>query len=612
MNRITIVPGLLLVLLGACSEYATDGGLKATLVVRAHDDADGSFRLDQELILADGDRVALEHLADGETPRLMTPNGDQVPLEVGTYKVTAYGERVGDTLIATRLETRADDPPRLVLPLLDVYGERKMLMILIGFPGQPNTYDPAAMHAGLYTAAKSTDALYREASRDQMWLGGIDDPEGDVWGPVEVPTDGCSVLSYGEVSELALDAARDAGIDVDAYHHRVYSFPPVNSCPGGGVGGGNQVWIFGITPQYVWDWVGHEAAHGFGFGHASSYDDCTISGDPVTMGGACTHNEYGDPTDIMGGRNFQFSTWYMERAGWLEPENVAVVEASQRVAIAPLETASDRIQSVRVPRGNGEFFHFEYRQPVGFDTGLEPELTNGVLVRVVLDPNERGNPHLLDMTPETPSNRDAALAVGRSFEDGNMLVTVIEANAGQAIIDITLDGVPPDPGSAGSSGSSGTGGSSGGTGGASGAGGAIAGTGGASGAGGAVDTGGTTAGGTGGTATGTAGMAGSAGGSPAVGGMPETGSTGAIAGAGGWAGTPVAGGTPPGTGGYGAAGAVPGQGAGYQATIPFSDGQPSDTGGCGCRTAPRPGRVPGVALLLVLLTLLRRKRATRR
>lgn len=355
--------------------------------------------------------------------------------------------RTGDQI--TRSASFDQEPvvPRLsaVGRTLDVFGERTALILLIGFPGAPNTYDPDMTRAGVFGTGRSTNELYREASRGQMWLAGIDDPEGDVWGPHELQTDGCSTLEYYQVSDLALAAAAADGFDVEAYDHRIYVFPPVDGCPGGGIGGGNQVWLFGIGPQIIWDWAGHEAAHGFGFGHASSYDDCTVAGDPVTMGGPCAHNEYGDPTDIMGRRNFQFSSWHMERAGWLAPENVRVVEASARIRLAPLEFASDGAQSVRVRRNNGEFFHFEYRRPVGFDAGLEPGLTEGILVRVVTDPRQGSNPHLLDMTPETATNDDAALPVGRSFEDGNMRVTVVETTDAYALIDVTLDGIPPDP-----------------------------------------------------------------------------------------------------------------------------------------------------------------------
>lgn len=435
--------------------------MRATLTVRTHHDRDGSFSLDEELTLPTGDRVRLERSGGDAAGTLVDPDGKIHEVPIGSYDVLVEGSLEDGTFIATEVERYE---PRgavrqKVQPALDVFGQRDTLILLIGFPGEANTYDPAAMHAGVFGAEDSTDALYREASRNKMWLGGIEDPEGDVWGPYEVQTDGCSDLSYSEVSSLALEAAKEDGIDVDAYHHRVYSFPPVDSCPGGGIGGGNQVWVFGIPPQAIWDWVGHEAAHGFGFGHASSYDDCTVAGDPITIGGACAHNEYGDPTDIQGRRNFQFSSWHMERAGWLEPENVAVVDASERVVLAPIETESEQIQSLRVPRQedelDGEYFHFEYRQPIGFDEGLESTLTNGVLVRVVVDPDGGGNPHLLDMTPETVDNIDAALPVGSSFEDGNVKVTLVEATSEHAILDVAVDGIAPDPGSGGTSATSG-------------------------------------------------------------------------------------------------------------------------------------------------------------
>lgn len=477
MHRLLLPIGLSFISVVGCSDptahevtnddVADEGldGLDATLIVRTHHDQQGVFGYDEELVLPDGDRIALERAEPSHTATLVTGSGERRSIEQGKYQVRVHGERHGNILLATHVEKRDGEDGvvrQVAQPLLDVFGERKTLILLIGFPDDPNTYDPDAMHAGVFGSGQSTDELYRSASRDKMWLGGITNPEGDVWGPYEAPTDGCSSLTYSEVSDLALAAAEEDGIDVDAYQHRIYSFPPVDSCPGGGIGGGNQVWVFGITPQYIWDWVGHEASHGFGFGHASSYDDCTIAGDPVTMGGACEHNEYGDPTDVMGSRNFQFSTWHMERAGWLEAENVAVVDASRRITIAPLEGASDEVQSVRVPRDNGEFFHFEYRQPVGFDAGLEAELTNGVLVRVVADPDERDNPHLLDMTPETSTNLDAALEVGSSFEDGNMRVTVVEANENHAVLDVTVDGIPPDTGTGGmtggGAGSGGTGG----------------------------------------------------------------------------------------------------------------------------------------------------------
>lgn len=546
------------VTLSACSDPSDDGqGVSATLNVRTHHRPDGSFQLDEELELPGGDRVQLTHADPELAGKFTDENGQLRQWSVGSHRVQVLGELRENVFEATRVEREEsdDDVRQVVQPVLDVFGERDTLVVLIGFPGNPNTYDPAGMKNGVFGEEGSTNALYREASRDQMWLGGIEDPGGDVWGPYEAPTDGCSTLSYSEVSDLALDAAEADGIDVDAYDHRVYAFPPVGSCPGGGIGGGNQVWVFGIGPQAIWDWVGHEAAHGFGFAHASSYDDCTVAGDPITIGGACEHNEYGDPTDIQGRRNFQFSSWHMERAGWLQPENVAVVDGSERIVLVPMETESSGIQSVRVPRDGGqleeEFFHFEYRQPIGFDAGLESTLTNGVLVRAVVHPDNHGNTHLLDMTPDTSDNTDAALAVGRSFEDGNLEVTVVEASPERAVLDIIIDDIPP-----------------------------------------VIGTGGSDNGGTGGTPT----MG--AGGEPTAttGGAPGsgTGGDGAVtSGGSGALGTGGAESDVPATGGWVAAtGGV---------SNPTSDASaPSEDGGCGCRTAPGSGPSPFSAFSLCL------------
>ncbi len=541
--------------------------LAGTLIVRTHDGADGLHGIDEEFELPTGDRVRLERVDANMAGQVLDAKGVSRELSLGTHDVLVAGTFEDGALRAERVERPQDESSvrKVMQPALDVFGERETLVLLIGFPGEPNTYDPLAMHEGVFGEEGSTDALYREASRNKMWLGGIDDPEGDVWGPYEAPTDGCSTLTYSEVSDLALQAAEADGVDVDAYRHRIYSFPPVNSCPGGGIGGGNQVWVFGITPQYIWDWVGHEAAHGFGFGHASSYDDCTVGGDPVTIGGACIHNEYGDPTDIQGRRNFQFSSWHMERAGWLEPENVAVVETSQRVVLVPIEDESDQVQSLRVPRQEdeleGEFFHFEYRQPIGFDAGLESGLTSGVLVRTVVDPDARGNPHLLDMTPETSDNIDASLRVGRSFEAGNMLVTVVEATSEHAVIDVTLDGVPPEVGTGGTDG---------------------IGTGGAD-------------------ATGGIGGNVATGGAPSAGGAPSVGTGGASTG----------GAVGAGTRGFSTGGAPqqPGDAGGASSSSRAAE----DESGCGCRTVSRPGGSPYGMMsgLLGALWWARRRRRVR-
>jgi hypothetical protein len=187
-----------------------------------------------ELTLEDGDRVSLVYASPEVTPELLTPSGRSVPLGTGSYPATVYGSRVGDQILVSYIEQRPPPVGTVEQPLLDVLGERKMIVLLLGFPGDPNTFAPADLHQAIFGEGRTTNSFYREASRDQMWLGGILDPEGDIWGPYEIPVDGCTNNSYSEVSDMGLQAAAADGIDVDAYQHRVYYFPPVDSCPGGG------------------------------------------------------------------------------------------------------------------------------------------------------------------------------------------------------------------------------------------------------------------------------------------------------------------------------------------------------------------------------------------
>jgi MYXO-CTERM domain-containing protein len=150
----------------------------------------------------------------------------------------------------------------------------------------------------------------------------------------------------------------------------------------------------------------------------------------------------------MGGRNFQYSSYHKEKLTWLGEQNIDVVSASKQVRLYPMETASEGVQSARVPRGNGDFIHLEYRQPIGFDSRLESGLTDGVLVRVGPDPNpsQRGNyARLFDMKPQTNAMTDAALAPGSTFQDGSIQIATVEATSDWALVNIVIDGVEPTP-----------------------------------------------------------------------------------------------------------------------------------------------------------------------
>ena len=81
---------------------------------------------------------------------------------------------------------------------------------------------------------------------------------------------------------------------------------------------------------------------------------------------------------------------------------------------------------VRVPRGNGQYYYLEYRQPYGsyFDnfSSTDPAV-NGVTLRLAPDYPTITQSLLLDATPATMTFADAPLAVGKSVTDPDASIT---------------------------------------------------------------------------------------------------------------------------------------------------------------------------------------------
>jgi hypothetical protein len=181
---------------------------------------------------------------------------------------------------------------------------KKIAVVLVSVSGTTNTFNPDQVRTSVFGATgRSSRTFWEEGSFGKFTITGHLSADGDVFGPYTISGN----CSYGNVINASAQAAMAAGVDLAPYDH-VVRYTPANAsgCSGGGQGdqpGRNSI-IFGVGINALWDYVGHEVGHNFGCGHASSYDNCQGG-----FAGSCTHNEYGDPTDIMGRRNGHYMSF---------------------------------------------------------------------------------------------------------------------------------------------------------------------------------------------------------------------------------------------------------------------------------------------------------------
>ncbi len=163
-----------------------------------------------------------------------------------------------------------------------------------------------------------------------------------------------------------------------------------------------------------------EPGHNFGMQHSSSMRCGSASFDD-TPEGNCTHSEYGDPFDPMGGGCRHMNAWQKTYNGWLQGCNMVRVRSSGTFTLNPLELACDGAQVLQIPMpktrmfmrsgGGGSatndaltHYYLELRTKRGADMAL----TTSVHVRVSGDIRGRSSRGLhtwiLDMDPSSTNN----------------------------------------------------------------------------------------------------------------------------------------------------------------------------------------------------------------
>jgi hypothetical protein len=310
--------------------------------------------------------------------------------------------------------------------------------------GSPDQETIESMRAKVFTNANSTSEYYKETSY------GLQKLSGDVFGWFSIPNPGSCAADV--IATSARNAATAAGVNLGNYKQIMYYFPRYSACGWAGLAQigspgkpARDSWYAGYSDCVV---LGQELAHNWGLLHSRSCKNQPASG----LCPAADIQEYGDRFCPMGGGCWQMNTVQKAEMNWFGACNVVAAKAGGTFDIAPYETASNGIQALRVPKGDGRYFYIENRRALGkFDTMRSSATINTVFTGVLIHegPEQLSpqpsmatrNPYLIDTNPGTSTFDDAALQVGKTWSNGNVTITLVSKDAnGVAKVQVTVAG----------------------------------------------------------------------------------------------------------------------------------------------------------------------------
>ncbi|HKU38744.1 MAG TPA: hypothetical protein VJR89_11375, partial [Polyangiales bacterium] len=385
--------------------------------------------------------------------------------------IRVYGEPMRDGMKVERFEYEAEQGVGVAAqPLINgmKYKARTFGLALVDIGGGINiTKEEMTKRLfGVGATDKSVKQYYNEVSY------GTQDISGEVVGPFMYPMSGrCDTTGMAKALKPMLGM----------YDHYLWYFGSrTTACQFSGLAEGgqpsrptNDTWYNGSANCVV---LVQEPGHNFGMMHSSSMT--CMGGTPFAddPDAACTHSEYGDRYDPMGGACNHMNAWQKVFEGWLQKCNGLKIKSSGTYTLQPLELACDGPQVLQIPfpkvrpfgrSGGGGlatvenlgFYYLELRTPRGFDSTIRNSPT--VLVRVAEDYRDRmdrgRHTWLLDMEPGGTARTIEGLGMGKTFTDpaGGVSFTVTAISMDSATIQVTipngtgpalcLDDTPYDP-----------------------------------------------------------------------------------------------------------------------------------------------------------------------
>ena len=324
-------------------------------------------------------------------------------------------------------------PPAPGTSIAETTTTNNVLVMPIKFTDSPasDPFTPSQVDQVMRTNAGSVAAYYNEVSYGQQQLN-ITVACATAPLPAGCPTHtaaggwllsssatpaNCDITAIGN---LADQAATAAGYNIANYHNRFYVLPGL-SCGWAGlayVGYPYQAWSNAYNVLWVY---GHELGHNFDLGHAGSLN-CS----PQVIGGGCSVNEYGDRFDIMGNNSntneqMHFNAMQKAALNWIPASSVRThTSGTATYTLSPLESPGQTTYAVKIPVASdaNRTYWIEYRQPIGFDSGIAAYPNNGAQIRVA-NPFDYpctscggDDTELLDMTPGTAGGRGLSRAGG--------------------------------------------------------------------------------------------------------------------------------------------------------------------------------------------------------